>query len=300
MNNDIDLVIPYVDSTDKNWQDLFDKYNPISDKEIEGINARNRFRGQGEFFKYWFRAVQSYMPWIRKIHLVVQSESQIPNWLNREEIHIVYHKDIIPEEYLPTFNSTCIEMFLWRIDGLSERFIYANDDFYPINNLKPDYFFENNLVKNNSMCTKFNNTMYQHHCLNAYCLAFNCSSTNVKNILLYRHCMRPYLRSHMEKSFIAKQEEILNTLTRFRDTKNINIYYFDNCLIKDSLQKPRLNINSKCITNNTSSEDMRSIIYSSCNMLAIQDCALNENVYENFTLNNLFRNKFPYKSKYEK
>jgi len=48
------------------------------------------------------------------------------------DINIVLHEDIIPEKYLPTFNSTTIEMFLCKIKGLSEHFIYFNDDMFPV------------------------------------------------------------------------------------------------------------------------------------------------------------------------
>ena len=113
----VDLVVPYVDSSDLNWQKLFNEYNPHVNEE--GVDAANRFRGQGSFFKYFFRCVDKNLFWINKIHLLVQSESQVPYWINRDKVHVVFHKDFIPEEYLPTFNSTTIEMFLWNIPGLS-------------------------------------------------------------------------------------------------------------------------------------------------------------------------------------
>ena len=83
----IDIVVPYVDSLDTNWQKLFEEYNPKT--VSEGVNAKNRFRGQGDFFKYFFRGIDKYMPWVRKVHLVVQSESQVPTWINKDKVHNV-------------------------------------------------------------------------------------------------------------------------------------------------------------------------------------------------------------------
>ena len=47
----------------------------------------------------------------------------------------------MPEEYLPTFNSAAIELNLHRIEGLSENFVFFNDDMYLIQDVKPDDFF---------------------------------------------------------------------------------------------------------------------------------------------------------------
>ena len=170
MVDKIDLVVPYVDSADKNWQELFNKYNPDKELYREETNAPNRFRSSGDLFRYWFRAVAYNLPWIHKIHLIVQSESQIPCWINRETVHVVTHDEIIPEEFLPTFNSTTIEMFLWKIPDLSEKFIYANDDFYVMKKLKKEDFFKDEKVCNNSIRSSVGSGMYTTHCVNGYCL----------------------------------------------------------------------------------------------------------------------------------
>ncbi len=54
---------------------------------------------------------------------------------------IITHKDIIPEIYLPTFNSLCIELYLYNIPNLSNNFIYFNDDMIVLDN----YEFLNHL-----------------------------------------------------------------------------------------------------------------------------------------------------------
>lgn len=85
------------------------------------------------------------MPFIRTVHLIVSNIEQVPEWLDQSKVHVVLHKDIIPEDLLPTFNSTTIEMYLHKIDGLSEHFIYSNDDMLAINALSQENFFKDGL-----------------------------------------------------------------------------------------------------------------------------------------------------------
>jgi hypothetical protein len=85
------------------------------------------------------------MPFVRTVHLVVSNVEQVPEWLDQSKIHVVLHKEIIPESLLPTFNSTTIEMFLYRIPGLAEHFIYSNDDMFPINSMSAEDFFKDEI-----------------------------------------------------------------------------------------------------------------------------------------------------------
>ena len=77
------------------------------------------------------------MSWINSIYLV--TFGHVPEWLDisNDKLHIVKHEDFIPCEYLPTFNSNTIDLNLHRIKGLSERFIYFNDDMFVVNLTHP-------------------------------------------------------------------------------------------------------------------------------------------------------------------
>jgi len=147
----IDIVVPYVNPNDKNWQELHSKFN-----KCKGDNSRQRTRDIN-IFKYFFRGVAKNCEWVRKIHLLVQSPSQIPSWLDTSnpKIHVVYHEEYIPKELLPTFNTFIIEGFLHRIPELSEHFIYCNDDFFFVNKTKEDDFFRNELPVDNDKLTKY-------------------------------------------------------------------------------------------------------------------------------------------------
>lgn len=120
----IDFVLTWVDGNDSNWQDDYCKY-----KGIDGDHRDYRFRDMGTL-KYWFRGVEQFAPWVNKIYFVTCGQK--PDWLNTEHPKVVCvdHKDFIPEKYLPTFSSQAIEINLHRIKGLSEHFVYFNDDMF--------------------------------------------------------------------------------------------------------------------------------------------------------------------------
>lgn len=140
---DIDFVVTWVYMDDPEWQNEFSKYSGNKDNTKNGV-SKARFRDYG-FLKYWFRGVEKFAPWVRKIHFV--TSGQKPDWLdeNNPKIHLVSHKDFIPAEFLPTYNSVVIERYMYRIPGLAEHFVYFNDDFFIINNINPERFFRNGL-----------------------------------------------------------------------------------------------------------------------------------------------------------
>lgn len=81
------------------------------------------------------------MPFVKTVHLVVSNIEQVPAWIDKSKVHVVLHKEIIPACLLPTFNSTTIEMFLHKIPGLAEHFIYSNDDTFPFKTMDAYGFF---------------------------------------------------------------------------------------------------------------------------------------------------------------
>ena len=142
----IDFVIAWVDGSDVEWQEKKERYlSEYSQPNMKKWNiGEARYRDWG-LLKYWFRGVEKFAPWVNKIYFV--TDNQIPEWLNTEhpKLKIVNHVDYIPEEYLPTFSSHCIELNLHRIEGLSEQFVYFNDDMFLTSKTKPADFFKNGL-----------------------------------------------------------------------------------------------------------------------------------------------------------
>lgn len=143
MQNGIDFVVTWVDMDDPRWKDDFEKYSGRRREEKNSTSAA-RFRDHG-FLKYWFRGVEQYAPWVRKVHFVTCGQK--PEWLDQTnpKLHLVDHKDFIPAQFLPIFNSASIEMWMHRIPGLSERFVYFNDDFFITSPVGEERFFRGGL-----------------------------------------------------------------------------------------------------------------------------------------------------------
>lgn len=140
-NMDIDFVMPWVDGSDPNWQAEKAKYQG---KTLDDSNSANRFRDWG-LLPYWFRAVEKFTPWVHKIHFITWGH--LPAFLNTEnpKLHIVRHEDYLPVEYRPTFNANTIEMNIHRIAGLSDHFVYFNDDMYILRPMAENSFFATGL-----------------------------------------------------------------------------------------------------------------------------------------------------------
>lgn len=136
----IDFVIPWVDDSDREWQKEKQRYSGNSAQDDRDI----RFRDWG-MLKYWFRGVEKYAPWVNNIYFVTCGH--LPSWLNtaHPKLKTIRHSDYMPADYLPTFSSHPIELNMHRIKGLSEHFVYLNDDLYLINPTKPEDFFKNGL-----------------------------------------------------------------------------------------------------------------------------------------------------------
>ena len=146
----IDFVIMWVDPNDPKWQKEKNKYTPKKNTD----SSIRRYR-DWDNLQYWFRGVEKYAQWVDNIYFVTYGH--IPKWLNTRhpKLKIIKHSDFIPNEYLPTFSANPIEMNLHRIKGLSEKFVFFNDDFFIINKTKPSDFFKNN-VPRDSACMYIN------------------------------------------------------------------------------------------------------------------------------------------------
>ncbi len=128
-------MVLWVDSGDIEWQKRKAEYShgEYNDNDI-------RFRDWG-FLPYWFRGIEAYAPWVRKIHFV--TEGHVPEWLNTKhpKLNVVKHSDYMPADALPTFNSSAIEIYINRIPGLSDRFVLFNDDMFLNKEVGEDFFF---------------------------------------------------------------------------------------------------------------------------------------------------------------
>lgn len=140
MNFPIDFVVTWVDGSDPSWIAKKNQYSIQAGSYKKSMSSQKAYRDWGTF-KYWFRGVEKFAPWVNHIYLV--TDNQVPKWLFTKfsKLTVVDHKDFIPNNYLPTFNSNAIEANIHRIKGLSEHFVIFNDDMYITSAVKPDDFF---------------------------------------------------------------------------------------------------------------------------------------------------------------
>lgn len=140
---EIDFVITWVDMDDPQWKADFAKHSGKIDN-LKNEMTEARFRDHG-LLRYWFRGVEQFAPWVRKIHFVTCG--QRPEWLNtaHPKLQLVDHSDYIPTKFLPVFNSTLIEIYMHKVPDLTPHFVYFNDDFFVINEVGKERFFTNGL-----------------------------------------------------------------------------------------------------------------------------------------------------------
>ncbi|XP_072257234.1 N-acetylglucosamine-1-phosphotransferase subunits alpha/beta isoform X2 [Pyxicephalus adspersus] len=109
-------------------------------KQDEDISA-SRFEDNEEL-RYSLRSIEKHAPWVR--HVFIVTNGQIPSWLNLDNprVTVVTHQEIfLNTSHLPTFSSPAIESHIHRIPGLSQKFIYMNDDVMFGTYVWPDDFY---------------------------------------------------------------------------------------------------------------------------------------------------------------
>jgi hypothetical protein len=107
-----------------------------SDRESSG---EARFRSRDEL-RYSLRSLHLFAPWVRRVHIV--TAGQTPAWLQETpDVRVVDHREILPADALPTFNSHAIETALHRVPDLTEHFVYVNDDVFLARPTRAEQFF---------------------------------------------------------------------------------------------------------------------------------------------------------------
>ena len=225
----IDIVIPYVDNTDKVWQKIYNDFcfkNNLREKIID-IHT-DRYEDIG-LINYQLKLINKHLPWVNKIYLLLMNKEQAPKDLP-SNVEIVYHARFIPQKYLPTFNSTTIEMFLWNIPNLSEYFIYANDDMLPFKDLKPSDFFENGKIKIgwwNEDIREIKN-VFRHQCFNSYKhMAYRLrKKTQDYKYIRPQHSFTPMIKSHCKQAYNLLEDVITKHIRAFRTQYQYNQYIY--------------------------------------------------------------------------
>ncbi|MFE9456587.1 stealth family protein [Streptomyces californicus] len=144
----IDVVYTWVDDSDSEWRAEKDavrrSLTADSSRLHEQADNNARYTSRDEL-RYSLRSIHQYAPWVRNIFLV--TAGQIPGWLDTDVagLTVVDHRAIFSDPTaLPTYNSHAIESQLHHIPGLSDHFLYLNDDVFFGRPVQPGHFFHPN------------------------------------------------------------------------------------------------------------------------------------------------------------
>lgn len=140
----IDAVIAWVDGSDPEHQAKLRRYLAPGAKV-----STTRYADRGEIY-YCIASILKYASFINRIWIV--TDAQQPEFLNEfakaglcrpDFIRVVDHTELFGEhaDVLPTFAARSIEAMLWRIPGLSEHYVYFNDDFFINRTMRPEEWF---------------------------------------------------------------------------------------------------------------------------------------------------------------
>lgn len=220
--NSIDYVIPMVFPSDRQWQsDLRRAGGHTPEREV-------RFRSWGTE-RLLVQCVRRNLPFVRDVVILLARDSQVQPWMETENVRVVTHAEFIPKLFLPTFNSCAIEMFLHRIPGISERFLYSNDDIFPLSSLQESDFFQDGRP-----CQHHTERGYpsQPNIFHKSCLAginfvageFGLRFTD--RWLKGGHSIAPILLSTCRHLWERGAREIEGSVTPFRSPRNFNQYIY--------------------------------------------------------------------------
>lgn len=292
----MDIVITYVDGNDPIWKQDYEKHTDIP-------VMQKRFRDWGTL-KYLLRGIEVNMPFINNVYLIVSHPSQVPQWVDQSNLKIVLHKDIIPQEYLPTFNCNPIEMHLHCIEGLDEEYLYFNDDLFPLAPCKAEDFFRSGKGVLGFSSHYLVSGMYKHICKNSDSHARKALGMK-KSIKFIRpqHTCTPMLRSQCEELYKLLKPEILASLTRTRTASNLNQYLFlDYQYFKGLIIPEKISNKHFSVALSTPEKLSSYILNPTRKLMCVNDVRLSEKKYEDLrkAMIDAFEIKFPNKSRFEK
>ena len=142
----IDAVITWVDGSDEDYKKKIENHLTTS------TNYKKQYLQANEI-EYCVKSILKFAPFVRKIFIVTDSQkpsfSGLEDLIVSNKVKVVDHKEIFKgyEKYLPTFNIRSIDAVLHRIEGLSEMFVYFNDDVFLIDKIhEEDWFVKDKVV----------------------------------------------------------------------------------------------------------------------------------------------------------
>ena len=107
----IDLVYTWVNNDDDKW--VARRVSALKSAGRSVGTRAARWDADDELL-YSLRSAEKFAPWINKIFIIIDGKTP-PKWMrDHPKIVIVDHSDFIPKQYLPTYSSVTIELFIHK------------------------------------------------------------------------------------------------------------------------------------------------------------------------------------------
>ena len=292
----MDALITYVNGLDPIWQQEYAK-------AVGGEAMTKRYRDWGTL-KYLLRGIEKHIPSVDRVFLFVSGESQVPQWIDRENVRVVLHKEIIPEEFLPTFTSTTIEMFMHRIPDMDEEFLYFNDDMFPVMDCSKEDFFKDGKSVIGFSRHIFAGGKYKKRVRNSDRQARKVlGKGNGLVFIRPQHTCSPMFKSQSDIVFDLSKEEIFKRISVLRTTENFNQYLFLDYLYYKGLTS-KGKISNKHLSPAVHSPEtiVSNILEPTTKLICINDVHMEEDKFSKYrdAVIAAFEKHFPQKSRFEK
>jgi len=237
----MDAVITWVDGSDPAHQAKMAPFLSSSTQKNHSA-AATRFANCGEI-EFCVMSLVRFAPWVETIYIVTDDQqpaflASIKDPALRQRISVIDHRQLFKgyEFALPVFNSLAIEAMLWNIPGLSDDFIYLNDDMMltkptPIEAFRTD---EHYVLKGNMKPRKSKLWWYQlkrlftkdesASRLNYWQVQEKSAATisDSRNYLDLPHCPHVLNRSTLKLFFERNPDKLVQTIScKFRDSKQL-------------------------------------------------------------------------------
>ena len=232
----IDMVYCWCDGNDPAFQERKNYYLQQEKGTHDSDSVGNHRFADNEELRYSLRSLTMYAPWIHHVYIV--TDRQTPRWLNTdyERVSIIDHSEIMPSELIPCFEASIIERYIVNIPGLSEHFLYGNNDMFLVDQsarnfsllLKECLLYLLNTLKN-SKKSKMIQILQKYELVSTW-MKSNLNSWK----LLYKqykkhefyvlaHTIDGYCKTLFQKTMARYNESLSDSLKfRFRDDRDFS------------------------------------------------------------------------------
>ena len=306
----IDIVIPYYNDSDEVWKKVLREAMIKEGSSDRQVTGDERYRDWNNL-KYWFRGIENNCKWVNNVYLVVASETQIPDWLDttNPRLQVVYHRDFIPEELLPTFNPITMGIYFCNIKGLSDNYVVCDDDYFFLNPIDETMFFVDDYPVYQNTARELKKLDTSDVDGTFYAVLNNGMDLQLKicgdkaHWYSLDHLPVSHKRDFEKKILEEYYDDFIkaNNTSRFRNRNNIPNHVFV-CLYKDlepyykfDCYKDSCYVSVRKDTNFDDFKDKQMVCFNDTQLLEYEDFEDTKKRMLDF-----FENKFPNKSSFEK